>query len=646
MPGSETPWEVEFVVPGDPNQNTGGYRYVRLLVEALNQSDGMARVTGVPGRFPRPDEEAKAALDDCLQGYPDGAVVVLDGLAMGGLPEVVQAHASRLSLIALVHHPLADETGLTAEEQRWFFAQETRSLAAVGKVITTSRFTAERLADFGVPAQNIRTVEPGVQSFPGSSTTDHAIRGPGEPPRILCVAHLSPRKAQHQLIDALAELRSLPWHCTLAGSCDRQRDYSERVRSQIESRGLQSRVDITGEVSGDQLFDLYRQADLFVFPSLYEGYGMVIDEALAAGLPVITSSGGALAQTAMRGGVVQYEAGDVAALSARLRYWLANPQELARQTNLARRESGRLRHWRQAAVEFKAALEDLLGVRQESAFDIDWLRWREGADHAARSEKLTRALARWLDMDYPTHRQTGSPGSSVTIVDLGAGRGSNAAYLIPQLQVRQRWLLLDQDVALLEDARRRPTAPDIELSHSVVQLAAGSLGRHIPTEAALITASALIDLVSAEWLKALVEAVVCRKSALLVVLSYAGQFELDPPHEHDQRIRELVNRHQHRDKGVGRALGAEATWVLKDLMESAGYTVSVAESPWRLGARDRLLIGRLLEGWVEAANEQDPGARASLTEWWEGRKAQLAKGALSVTVQHLDLLALPGAASE
>lgn len=632
------------MVPGDPNQNTGGYRYVRLLVEALNQLGGKARVTGVPGRFPRPDGEANTALDKCLQGYQKGAVVVLDGLVMGALPEVVQGHASRLNLVALVHHPLADETGLNAQEQRWFFETERRSLAAIGRVITTSQFTARRLADFGVEPARIRTVEPGVHAIPGPSTSHHPVRTPGDPPSILCVAHLSPRKAQDQLIEALAELRSLPWHCTLAGACDRHPGYSERVKHQTEAEGLLGRVDITGEVSDEQLRDLYRQADLFVFPSLYEGYGMVIDEALAAGLPIITSNGGALALTAARDGVVQYPAGEVGSLVTTLREWLANPSELARHTDMARRASKQLRNWHQAAAEFQASLEDLLRVAQGSTFDSDWLQRREDADHAARSEELTSELAHWCRKVYRTRSPRSKLASALTIVDIGAGRGSNALYLAPKLDVPQQWLLLDQDEALLVEAQSRVAAADIELSHSVVQLEANSLGRHIPDDARLVTASALIDLVSENWLRGLAETVVSRNAALLVVLSYAGRFELDPIHEYDDRVRVLVNRHQRRDKGVGQALGTEATGILKDMMESSGYAVSVAESPWCLGAEDVDLISSLLEGWVEAANEQDTGARVWLSQWFEARKAQLAEGRLSVTVQHLDLLALPGEA--
>ncbi|MBW4933438.1 glycosyltransferase family 4 protein [Marinobacter sp. F4206] len=638
---SDSSWAIEFVVPGDPHQNTGGYRYVRLLAEALSQSGFAARVIGLPGSFPRPDAEAANALDRHLGACTSGALVVLDGLAMGGLPDVVAAHASRLNLIALVHHPLADETGLSATEQQWFFEHEKRALAAAGKVITTSRFTAERLSDYGVPAERIRTVEPGVSPIVESSKLSTSVRVPGDGPNLLCVAHLSPRKAQHHLIEALSELETLPWHCTLAGATDRNPAYSDQVRAQVESAGLGSRVDITGEVSRERLGELYHQADLFVFPSLYEGYGMVIDEALAAGLPVIASNGGALSQTAARGGVVQYEAGDVGSLSARLAAWLAHPRELVHRTRLAEQESARIKSWRQAASNFQSAVADLAVISRQSVFDSEWLRCREGADHAARVGKLTSDLGHWLRKTCLAQDEQARRESGVTVVDLGAGRGSNAVYLVPALPLPQQWLLLDQDAALLAEARERLTSADIGLSISQAQLSAGSLDRHIPDEVSLVTASALIDLVSKTWLKALVDAVVARQSALLVVLSYAGRFDLNPPHKHDARLRALVNRHQHRDKGVGQALGAGATPVLKGLMESAGYTVTVADSLWRLGKGDAVLIGKLIQGWVEAAREQDSAGTDWLAGWLADRREQLTAGNLFVTVHHVDLLALP-----
>lgn len=128
---------------------------------------------------------------------------------------------------------------------------------------------------------------------------------------------------------------------------------------------------------------------------------------------------------------------------------------------------------------------------------------------------------------------------------------------------------------------------------------------------------------------------------MLVVLSYAGSFELSPAHPDDSMLRDLVNRHQHGDKGAGAALGPGAVEVLQGLLAEKGYQVELDESPWRLDTDDSNLIRMLMEGWVEAAKEIDPGSGERLQTWLQSRSAELAEGALKVSVDHIDLLALP-----
>jgi len=642
MADSEAPGALEFLVPGDPEQNTGGYRYVRKLVETLNEQGHKARVTGLPGQFPRPDDEARSALDQQLANMPDGTCVVLDGLAMGGLPEVVEKHHKRLTLLALVHHPLADETGLGEAEMEWFYAAEKRALAFVTGIITTSRHTAARLLDYGVPAEAARVAEPGVTgpSFVEPTVVESPEQPPPERsvPHLLCVAHLSQRKAQHQLVEALRSLKALPWQCTLAGSDSREPEYGESVRRLIEEAGLGQRVRMTGVLGERDLLRLYREADVFVFPSLYEGYGMVIDEALAAGLPIISSDGGALADTAARPGVVQFRAGDVPALTGRIRHWLEHPQEREHARKQAAEESQRVRTWPDTAADFLEALKHFTGTHQHSRFASSWLSVREEADHRARSRELTETLNGWLSQQYSARKTRHQP---LRMVDLGTGRGSNAVFLAPSLQVPQAWLALDQDAALLNEAKQRMATLNRAFETAAVQLTTETLAQYLPRDTSLITASALIDLVSEPWLCALARAAVARESAVLIVLSYAGHFELSPEHPDDSWLRDLVNCHQHGDKGTGAALGPEASERLQKLLAEQGHTVALADSPWQLDADDSPLIRMLMAGWVEAAIEQAPDARDRLIAWLERRSAQLETGGLKVSVKHTDLLALP-----
>lgn len=634
---------LNFIVPGDPGQNTGGYRYVRKLVEALNRAGTTAEVTGLPGRFPKPDSIATHGMDSLLSQFAEGSWVILDGLAMSAMPDILLKHAQRLHLVALVHHPLADETGLSQSERDWFFEREKKALQTVRDVFTTSEFTASRLADYGVPAGRIRTAEPGVESpagnvLPGNTELSgkaHKAQA-GKAVNVLCVAHLSPRKAQHQLIDALASLKNLEWHCTLAGSCERDPVYANGIRQQVYESGLVDRIDLVGEVAEQQLAGLYREADLFVLPSLYEGYGMVIDEALAARLPIISSDGGALKHTGNRPGVVLYRAGDTDALQASLRAWFSDPASLKRAGVLAARESCNLKNWSDTARLFLQGLGYFDQCHRDTYFPEEWLQAREAADHRARSVELTQRLGQWAVENVKS--------GLIRIFDIGTGRGSNVVYLAPVLSMPQKWMLVDQDENLLAEAAQRAHPLKLSVETRQQRLMPEDFHGLLPRDTAIVTASALIDLVSEPWLAALVAEVILKQAAILVVLSYTGRFTLSPAHKDDSLLLELVNQHQHGDKGAGAALGPDAAAVLADKLTIEGYEVQVAQSPWQLNSEDTKLATMLMEGWVAAAKQRSRGADGAsdrLDAWFATRKRQLAISELEITVYHQDVLGLP-----
>lgn len=624
-----------FVVPGDPNQLTGGYGYVRALVRALGDLGQPARIIGLRGSFPRPDSEAMAAMEDALAALPDQSVVILDGLAMGGLPDVVAAHAQRLQLLALVHHPLADETGLSEDDRHWLEASERRALGLVRGVITTSTTTAESLPGenrYGVNPGLIGVVEPGVALGEAPSP-----RGDTGPLRLLTVAHLSERKAQTDLVTALAGLAELDWTCQLVGSPHRDREYAREVCRLIAEKGLTDRVQVAGELSGAELAEAFREADLFVLPSRHEGYGMVIDEALAWGLPVVSSDGGALQRTADRPGAVRYKAGDVAALTARLRSLMEDRDALQALASGAADSRDRLNTWLDSAGAFRSLVLRFTGLQDRnpaaappgSLFDDAWLALRKPADHQARCPQLTAQTLGWLaQYEQPV------------AVDLGTGTGSNYRYLAHRVPERTQWHLLDQDERLLDRLQQR-LEDQSQVTIQQAWLTAESLDQQIPEAANLISASALIDLVSADWLQALSEAAARRRAAVLIVLSYSGDFRMSPEHPDDARLRELVNDHQHRDKGSGGAAGPEATRLLADNLTARGYDVVVTDSPWQLDREHGDLKKALMAGWVEAAAEQLGEWPAWLVQWHHTREQEAKDGILEITVSHQDLFASP-----
>jgi glycosyltransferase involved in cell wall biosynthesis/SAM-dependent methyltransferase len=637
MASSEPGRACYFIVPGDPDQATGGYRYVKRLAEALADTGREVHRIGLDGQFPLPDEQACRSMNQALEKLPDGSPVVLDGLAMGAMPEVLAEHRKRLRLISLVHHPLADETGLSEELRDTLFRLEQQALSRVESVITTSPYTARRLADFAVPETAVTTIEPGVDAPALKSGADYAGTGSY---RILCVAHLSPRKAQLDLLHALAGLTYMPWHLTLAGSPNREPDYGTAVNRAIEELALESRVTLAGEVTGEQLAGLYGEAHLFVLPSRYEGYGMVIDEALAAGLPVICSDGGALAETGKRPGIRQYPAGDIERLRGTLAEWLGNPQAMEQAAGRARQTANTLRSWRDAAEELAGVLDHPGRETGDSHFAADWLALREPEDHKARSIRLTRALDRWLEARY-LRREGVERGRPIRIADLGAGTGSNIGYLVSRFSVPQEWLLVDHDKSLLGQARQRAGKLDVTFDTRCAQLTAGTLSGAIPEGTDLVTASALIDLVSKDWLKALASRSAELDAAVLVTLSVNDQLSVDPPEDGDEIVRAAFFDHQRRDKGTGGAMGPDAPETLASELATLGFQVQTEAADWVLTGDNTPLQLALLEGWRAAAVEQQPEHRSAINQWCETRSQQAREGLLTIRVGHTDLLALP-----
>ncbi|WP_242457952.1 glycosyltransferase family 4 protein [Halomonas sp. YLGW01] len=353
-PPSPTP-AMTMLVAGDPDQLTGSYVYDARIAEALRERGWEVAVEGLAGRFPMPDQQATESLEAALTHRPDGARVVLDAMVMAGLPEVVARHADRLELTALMHHPLADETSLSASQREGFRESETRALAAMHRVIATSAFTAGRLADFAVPASRIHVVEPGVAPAPlAERVTRHEDEC--EPARLLCVASLTPRKGHEVLIEALAELSGLNWQCDCIGGLDLDPAHASHIEAMIEARGLGEWMHLLGTRSPEALASYYAEADLFVLPSWYEGYGMVVTEALAHGLPVITTTGGALRHTLPEGAGLAVEPGDAKGLAAALRRWLEDGELRARLREGAAVARGQQQDWSTAAAAFAKAL--------------------------------------------------------------------------------------------------------------------------------------------------------------------------------------------------------------------------------------------------------------------------------------------------
>ena len=343
---------VHFLAPGDINRETGGYRYDREVIAGLRRLGYRVAWHALADSFPRPDPVALEQAAAVLARLPAGAAVVIDGLALAPLADLLPAHPHRLRLIALIHHPLADETGLSADQQRRFFELEQRALVLADKVIVTSPFTARELERYGVAAENIAVVLPGTEPV-----ADHQVfRTASSIPLLLCVATLIPRKGHRFLIEALGQLRELPWRLVCIGSLTTAPPTVAEIRELIAEHGLGERVELMGELTHDMLAAWYRQADLFVLPSQHEGYGMALGEALAYGLPIVSTKAGAIPDTVPPGAGLLTPPGDTQALAAALRLLLTDSWRRQQLAAAARQAGRQLPAWPETAARFAAAL--------------------------------------------------------------------------------------------------------------------------------------------------------------------------------------------------------------------------------------------------------------------------------------------------
>ncbi|SEO91071.1 glycosyltransferase family 4 protein [Aquisalimonas asiatica] len=345
---------LHLLVPGPINRPTGGSRYDARVAEELRAMHWTVTVHELPGAFPATDAKARDALHATLAALPDGSRAIIDGLALGDSPDIVAAHVARLRLLALVHHPLGDETGLDPALRERFLVREARALAGCAGVIVTSRHTRRRVAELGVPDTCIRVVVPGTDPAPPARGPD-----PGEPPMLLCVGSVIPRKGQDVLVAALERLRDTPWQCLIAGSTAADPPFAAALHNRIDDAGLTGRITLAGECGPARLDRAYDRSTLFVLPSHYEGYGMVLAEALARGLPVVSTTGGAIPDTVPETAGRLVPPGDTTALAGAITTLLHDHGARARAARAARHCAGSLPNWTETATVFARAVEDL-----------------------------------------------------------------------------------------------------------------------------------------------------------------------------------------------------------------------------------------------------------------------------------------------
>lgn len=343
---------AQFAIPGDLSSPTGGYAYDRHILKLLPKHGISVSHLPLPGTYPFPDEHDLALAQTILSGCKPTDAMLIDGLAFGAMPpEVIRAIPG--PIIALVHHPLAYETGLSAAQASTLQAVERTALAYAQLVVATGEVTLRLLTEtYGVDPNRCRLAVPGTEPrIPATGT--------GQPVALLTVGAISPRKNYTGLVAALATLGDLDWQLTIAGSTSHDPAETRHLTRAICDANLQDRIRLTGAIPQEELDQAYEQADAFVMASAFEGFGMVLTEALARGLPIVTTKVGAASTVIPDNAAIKVATADCKALADALRIVISDKARRRAMSDAAAHAASTLPRWDDTAGTIARAIKDI-----------------------------------------------------------------------------------------------------------------------------------------------------------------------------------------------------------------------------------------------------------------------------------------------
>jgi glycosyltransferase involved in cell wall biosynthesis len=347
-----------FAYPGDLQIVSGGYLYDRFIVRELTVQGWDVELLSLGPGFPFPEQKTLNEAEQLLSQIQPGKPIVIDGLALGVMPEAIARVSVNHPIIALIHHPLAYESGLTVDQQVKLQKSERLALSYTDHVIVNSPLTAQSLMEsFGVHDKKITIVLPGTNqvSPPLYQVRNHFTSQ--NKFRWLAVGSIIPRKGFDILIKALAPLNEMTWSLSIVGDNTRDMKTYSNLLENIAYFQLQDRIHIHGVIDSIHLDSLYREADGFVLASLFEGYGMAYAEALSYGLPIVGTIGGAISQTVPDSAGILTPPGDVTSLSSALKLVMRDSHRREQLSLGAKDAAEKLPTWAESAKIFANVIE-------------------------------------------------------------------------------------------------------------------------------------------------------------------------------------------------------------------------------------------------------------------------------------------------
>lgn len=331
-----------FAIPGDIDTLTGGYLYEKRLLSGLRDLGHDMQHLELPASFPDAGPDDMACAVGMLQSLDPARPLILDGLVSGAIDPAGLATV-RAPVIAMVHHPLAEESGLNEARQSQLLQTERENLRLSRHVLVPSPHTRRILIDrYDVPPAKITVARPGVDKT-------RLPRAPVSPPLILSVGILHPRKGHDVLIAALTRIAHLDWQAVIVGN-PWDRSHAAALQDMVNASPVAARIHLAGRVSDTRLRRLYARASVFALATRYEGYGIVFDEALLNGLPVVSCDTGAVPETLPTGTRLLTPIDDPAAFAAALDRILSDGALRERLTLAAETAGQALPDWRDTAT--------------------------------------------------------------------------------------------------------------------------------------------------------------------------------------------------------------------------------------------------------------------------------------------------------
>ncbi|QFT45607.1 D-inositol 3-phosphate glycosyltransferase [Roseivivax sp. THAF40] len=347
-----------FAVPGNLSLPTGGYHYDRCLLDGLRAEGRDVSHIALPASFPFPGPADMGQAVAQLSDIPESRVLLIDGLAFGAL-DTRALDRIAAPIVALVHHPLAHESGMAESEARRLHALERDNLQRAAHVLVPSGYIKQVLVDeYAVEAERMTVIRPGRPEV----RVAQAEAAPEGPPLILSVGLLHPRKGHDVLISALGRIADLDWRAVIVGS-PWEEAYDTKLTALISELGSQDRVRLAGRVDQAELDTLYAEAHLFALATRFEGYGIVFDEALMRGLPIVSTKAGAVPGTVPDDAGLLVAPDDPAAFAEALRTLLQDRDRHAACSAAARRAGATLPSWTDAAETVGAILDRVAGAQ-------------------------------------------------------------------------------------------------------------------------------------------------------------------------------------------------------------------------------------------------------------------------------------------